>query len=137
MSFVLHPRLTAETAFIADWPLSRVLMMNDTRFAWIVLVPRRAGASEVFDLDEPARAILTSEIARAAERLKIWAAVRGNCDKINIGMIGNQVAQLHVHVVARAKGDPAWPGSVWGMGQAIPYEADELSRVIVELRGAL
>jgi diadenosine tetraphosphate (Ap4A) HIT family hydrolase len=137
MSFVLHPRLAADTAVIADWPLSRVLVMNDKRFAWIVLVPRRADVSDIFDLDETARAVLTSEIARVAERLKIWAGSRGRCDKINIGMIGNVVKQLHVHVVARAKDDAAWPGTVWGVGQAIPYGAGDLSRVVTELREAL
>lgn len=137
MSFVLHPRLAADTAVIADWPLNRVLLMNDKRFAWIVLVPRRADVSEIFDLGEAARSVLTSEIARVAERLKIWAAARGSCDKINIGMIGNVVKQLHVHVVARAKDDGIWPGTVWGVGQAVPYTAGDLSRVVGELRDAL
>jgi diadenosine tetraphosphate (Ap4A) HIT family hydrolase len=137
MSFALHPRLAADTAFIADWPLSRVLVMNDERFAWIILVPRRADVSEIFDLDEAARAVLTSGIARVSERLKIWAAARGSCDKINIGLIGNVVKQLHIHVVARTKDDAAWPGTVWGAGQAVPYGAGDLARVIAELRDTL
>lgn len=137
MAFVLHPRLTADTAVIADWSLSRVLVMNDKRFAWIILVPRRSDVGEIFDLDEASRAILTSEIARVAERIKAWAKTRGACDKVNIGMIGNLVTQLHVHVVARAKGDAAWPGTVWGAGGAIPYGAAELSRVVTELRDIL
>ena len=137
MVFVLHPRLMADTAVIADWSLSRVLVMNDKRFAWIVLVPRRSDVSEIFDLDEASRAVLTSEIARVAERIKAWARIRGACDKVNIGMIGNLVPQLHVHVVARAKGDAAWPGTVWGVGQAVPYGAAELSRVVTELRDTL
>jgi diadenosine tetraphosphate (Ap4A) HIT family hydrolase len=137
MDFMLHPRLTADTAFIADWPLCRVLLMNDNRFLWIVLVPRRPNVREVFDLDEWTREVLMSEIARAAERLKMWAASRGRCDKINIGLIGNQVPQLHAHVVARAAGDAAWPGTVWGTGRAVPYGKEELLRVITELHRAL
>ena len=105
MGFVLHPRLMADTAVIVDWSLSRVLLMNDKRFPWIVLVPRRPNVVEFFDLDETSRAQLTNEIARAGERLKGWARTHGGADKINVGMIGNLVPQLHVHVVARKKGD--------------------------------
>ena len=137
MAFVLHPRLMADTAAIADWPLSRVLLMNDKRFPWIVLVPRRPDIGEIFELDETARAVLTNEIVRVADRLKAWAKTRGPCDKLNVGMIGNLVPQLHVHVVARAKGDAAWPGTVCGAGEAVPYGAAELSRVVTELRDTL
>ena len=104
MAFVLHPRLMADTAGIADWSLSRVLLMNDKRFPWIVLVPRRPELGEFFDLDEPARGVLTGEIARVGERLKNWTKARGACDRINVGMIGNMVPQLHVHIVARVRG---------------------------------
>src|SRR5215467_14494469 len=100
MAFVLHPRLMADTTVVVDWTLSRVLLMNDKRFPWLVLVPRRPDLVELFDLDEAARAHLTSEISRAGEKLKVWAKSKGGGDKINIGMIGNQVPQLHIHVVA-------------------------------------
>lgn len=137
MAFVLHPRLMADTAGIADWSLSRVLLMNDKRFPWIVLVPRRPEISELFDLDENARTVLMTEICRVAERLKIWAKTRGGCDKINVGIIGNMVPQLHVHVIARTRGDSAWPGVAWGGGQAVRYGAAELSRMVGELRDLL
>jgi diadenosine tetraphosphate (Ap4A) HIT family hydrolase len=137
MPFMLHPRLMVDSASIADWSLSRVLLMNDKRYPWIVLVPRRADVSELFDLDEAARVTLTNEIARVSQTLKAWAKLRGGCDKINIGMIGNIVPQLHVHIVARTKGDAAWPATVWGKGEALPYGAAELERTIAELRDAL
>ena len=137
MDFDLHPRLAADTAFIADWSLSRVLLMNDKRFPWIILVPRQAGASEIFDLDQAARSMLMGEITRAGERLKPWARAQSGCDKINIGSLGNMVAQLHIHVVARAKTDAAWPGPVWGAGQPVPYYTAELARLAAELRDAL
>jgi diadenosine tetraphosphate (Ap4A) HIT family hydrolase len=137
MGFVLHPRLMADTAVIVDWSLSRVLLMNDKRFPWIVLVPRRPNIVELFDLDETSRLQLTTELARAAERLKSWAKTRGGVDKINVGIIGNLVPQLHVHVVARKKGDAVWPGTVWGAGQAEHYGAAELLRVVGEIRDAL
>ena len=137
MGFVLHLRLMTDTVHIADWSLSRVLLMNDKRYPWIVLVPRRADVTELFDLDEAARATLTSEIARAGERLKAWAKLRGGGDKINIGMIGNIVPQFHVHIVARTKSDAAWPAPVWGRGEALPYGAVELERMVAALRDAL
>lgn len=130
MDFQLHERLAADTVFIMDWPLSRLLLMNDVRFPWLILVPRRVGASEVFDLSPADLAILQEEICRAGKGLK----AQTGCAKINIGVLGNMVPQLHVHVVARNKGDGAWPGPVWGSGPAIPYELaardDFLLRVV-------
>jgi diadenosine tetraphosphate (Ap4A) HIT family hydrolase len=137
MSFKLHERLAADTAFIADWPLSRVLLMNDSRFPWLILVPRRLALLDLTDLDEAARAILMEEIGRAAVKLKEWARAHGGCERINVGAIGNIVPQLHVHVVARRIGDAAWPGVVWGSGQNIPYGTQELQRHVMELRGIL
>jgi diadenosine tetraphosphate (Ap4A) HIT family hydrolase len=91
----------------------------------------------LFDLDETSRTVLTHEIARAAERLKGWASRRGGTDKINVGIIGNLVPQLHVHVVSRKRGDAVWPGTVWGAGQPEHYGAAELMRVVGEIRDAL
>jgi len=101
MTFVLHPRLEADTGFIADWPLCRVLLMDDARFPWLILVPRRANVTEIHDLIEQDRTVLMPEISRASQSLKRWAELRGGCDKMNIAAIGNLVPQLHVHVVAR------------------------------------
>ena len=137
MAFVLHPRLMADTTVVVDWKLSRVLLMNDKRFPWLILVPRRPDLSEIFDLDEAARMQLMAELARAGEKLKAWGRARGCGDKINVANIGNMVPQLHVHVVARGKGDPAWPGTVWNAGAAVPYGAAEISRVTAELRDLL
>jgi diadenosine tetraphosphate (Ap4A) HIT family hydrolase len=116
--FALHPRLAADTAFVADWPLSRVLLMEDARYPWLVLVPRQPGLVEITDLAAPDRARLMEEVARAAE------TVRGlpHVAKLNIGALGNLVPQLHVHVLGRHPGDPAWPGPVWGHSPAMPYE---------------
>ena len=119
MPFTLHPRLAADTAFIADEPLSRVLLMNDMRYRWLILVPRRADVIELHDLDAADRATLTEEIAAASRKLKQLTGAA----KINIGALGNLVPQLHVHIVARGPGDPAWPGPVWGHSAAIPYDA--------------
>jgi len=115
--FALDPRLEADTVFVADLALCRALLMNDARFPWLILVPRRAGLCELTDLDAAGRAALTSEVAAASDALRALYAP----EKINIGALGNIVRQLHVHVVARNTSDAAWPGPVWGHGAAEPY----------------
>jgi len=131
--FHLHPRLEGDTLFVADWALSRVLLMNDARFPWLVLVPRRADLVEIYDLAHAERLVLIEEIARAGKGLKAIA----NATKINVGALGNQVQQLHVHVVARREDDPAWPCSVWGSGSAVSYDAPVADALISGLRTTL
>lgn len=127
--FMLHPRLAADTLLVAEWPLSRVVLMNDSRFPWLILVPRVAGASEMFDLEPRQQAVLMDEISRASRTLK---RVSGAA-KINVGALGNMVPQLHVHVVARNPSDAAWPGPVWGAGQAVPYAFAAADALIARL----
>jgi diadenosine tetraphosphate (Ap4A) HIT family hydrolase len=132
-SFVLHARLEADTACVADWGLSRVLLMNDARYPWLILVPRRGGLCELHDLKHAERMELIEEIARAGAGLKTLTGAA----KINVGALGNHVAQLHVHVVARRVGDAAWPGPVWGVGGAVPYETDVRNALLQRLCGEL
>jgi diadenosine tetraphosphate (Ap4A) HIT family hydrolase len=117
--FALHPQLAADTIAVGDLALSSVLLMDDARFPWFILVPRRLGASEVTDLSDEDAATLMSEI-RIATRVMLDLA---KPDKINVAALGNVVAQLHVHVVGRFRSDPAWPGPVWGHGSRAPYPA--------------
>lgn len=131
--FALDPRIDADSVPVLDLTLCSVRLQADSRFAWLVLVPRRAGAVELTDLSADDRALLTAEIASAADALKACAP----CDKINIGALGNIVSQLHVHVVARRRGDPCWPGPVWGCGAAVPYADGARQALVAKLRGAL
>jgi diadenosine tetraphosphate (Ap4A) HIT family hydrolase len=130
MSFALHPRLEADTHLAADWPLCRVLVMNDARYPWLVLVPRRDGVTEVTALEAADRAQLMDEIARAGRLVQNFPGVT----KLNIGALGNLVPQLHVHVVGRHQGDPAWPGPVWGHSSAVPYDAAVLAQILASVR---
>lgn len=130
MSFTLHPRLQADTFFIADWPLCRVLLMNDARYPWLILVPRRDGMVELMDLSVQDRVLLTEEIAKAGEVAHSCPRVT----KVNIGALGNLVPQLHVHVLGRHPGDPAWPGPVWGHSQVVPYETSARDALIAKVR---
>lgn len=128
--FTLHERLAADTAFVADWGLSRVLLMNDARYPWLILVPRRAGLVELHDLKHAERLVLIEEIARASGALKTLTAAA----KINTGALGNMVPQLHIHIVARNPGDAAWPGPVWGQGKAVAYDDAARDALVVRLR---
>lgn len=132
-SFQLHERLAADTIPVADWALSRVLLMNDARYPWLILVPRRAGLSELHDLKHAERMVLIEEINRVSLGLKTLT----NAIKINVGALGNLVPQLHIHVVARKQGDAAWPGPVWGSGSAVAYEQGVKDALLGKLRDKL
>ena len=122
-SFELDERLARDSYPIAELPLCQLRLMNDARFFWLMLIPRREGVSEVFDLKEADQRQLWHETSEMARMLKALT----QADKINVASLGNVVAQLHMHVVARRRSDAAWPGPVWGHGQAQPYDLDRLT----------
>ncbi len=115
----LDARLAAEAKCAAELGLCRILLRNEHRFPWVVLVPRRANVSESFDLNGPDCALLWGEVDAVAAALK---AVTGAA-KINIAAFGNMVPQLHIHIVARSPEDPAWPGSAVGWATPEPYSS--------------
>lgn len=133
MSFAIDPRLAADTHAIGALPFSELLLMDDARFPWVILVPRIAGARELIDLDEGDQRLLLGEIDRVARALESLLKP----DKLNIAALGNVVPQLHVHVIARFTGDAAWPNPVWGRGERIAYGARERTARIALLRTAL
>lgn len=128
--FALHSRLAADTIELGQWPLCRLLLMNDGRFPWLILVPARRGLREIHDLTAPDRAILVEEIARASAFMQQAFAA----DKMNMAALGNQVPQLHVHVIARFHGDPAWPDPIWIHGSPQPMTEDERMERIARLK---
>jgi diadenosine tetraphosphate (Ap4A) HIT family hydrolase len=126
VTFALDDRLACDAFAIGDLTLCRVLLMNDARWPWLILVPRRKGLVELIDLELADQTQLMGEAGRAARFLKS----RAKADKINLGALGNIVHQLHLHVVARTIGDPAWPGPVWGHGAARPYKEQDAQVLI-------
>lgn len=132
-TFELDARLAADTHLVGDLELSRVLLMNDARFAWLIVVPRRAGMRDLIDLAIDDQHVLLREIGVCADALRDL----DKPDKLNIAALGNVVAQLHVHVIARHEHDAAWPRPVWGAGTALHYDADALQRRLASLRAAL
>ncbi|RZA32010.1 MAG: HIT family protein [Lysobacteraceae bacterium] len=132
-NFELDPRLGADSVFIAEGPLSQVRMMDDQRFPWLVLVPRVAGACEWIDLDGAQQRLLLAEINQAGRLLRDLDGIQ----KLNIGALGNIVRQLHVHLVGRHAADAAWPGPVWGNGNASRYPPDLLQARVAHWRSLL
>jgi diadenosine tetraphosphate (Ap4A) HIT family hydrolase len=128
-AFVLNPKLDADTIEITTLPLCVVRLMNDRRFPWTILVPARPDVSEIVDLDAADRARLIEEIALVS----IVMRELFRPTKLNVGALGNVVAQLHVHVIARFASDAAWPGPAWGTTPE-PYHHDEIERTLAPLR---
>ena len=131
--FTLDSRLAADTLRVGDLPLSRVLLMNDRRYRWVILVPRRAEVTEWMDLDEADGIALWRESMQLGQVLRDLYGGR----KLNIGALGNLVPQLHLHHVVRQEDDPAWPGPVWGHSAAEPYRDREAAGILQDLRSAL
>jgi diadenosine tetraphosphate (Ap4A) HIT family hydrolase len=129
----LHPQLAQDTVPVGDLALSRVLLANDANFPWAILVPRRVGLVELIDLEENAQIQLLGEIAAAARALKSIT----ECEKLNIAALGNQVPQLHVHVIARRHSDAAWPKPVWGAAAPAAYIPAVRDGLVGALRRAL
>lgn len=131
-NFALHPRLAADSEPVTRLGLCRVLLMNDARVPWLILVPERAALTELHALPAPERTVLMEEIALASRVLERLYRP----DKVNVGALGNLVPQLHVHVIGRYRSDAAWPGPVWGSGAAIPFDAERLAAERERLRTA-
>lgn len=132
-AFELHPQLAADTFLVGNLPLSRVLLMNESRYPWLILVPERAEISEIHQLAATDRAQLWEESDLVSRQLmQLFKA-----DKLNIAALGNVVPQLHLHHIARFKTDAAWPAPVWGKFKPEPYTQDAALLLIQQLRQAL
>ncbi|MBU03143.1 MAG: hypothetical protein CME55_07595 [Halieaceae bacterium] len=131
--FKLDPRLAADTFVVGETPLSQLLLMNDARYPWLILAPRRGDITEPFELGEADQTQLWQESMRLGEAMKAHFAA----DKLNIAVLGNQVAQLHVHHIARFHADDAWPGPAWGVGSAVPYSDAVRGALMDDLRSLL
>lgn len=131
--FQLHPRLAADCAVVGDLPVSRLLLMNDQRFPWCILVPRRPDVIELHHLPATDRHTVLDEIEAVSTVLLTHVGIT----KLNIGALGNLVPQLHVHVVGRSPADAAWPGPVWGSGTAESYEPRALAAEVAQWKAAL
>ncbi len=131
--FELNPRLEADTDWVLDLQLSRVLLMNDSRYPWLILVPRIPNVREWLDLSSTDQALLLAEQLQVSQCLQTLLSP----DKLNIATLGNIVPQLHLHIIARFETDFAWPSPVWGRGDSVRYPPDEKVALLAHYRSAL
>jgi len=126
VNFELNARLKADTFFVGDLPLSQMLLMNDSRYPWVILVPRRADITEIHQLSDEDQPQLLHESSAVSQFILENFPVT----KMNVAVLGNMVPQLHMHHIGRNENDPAWPGPVWGHSPAVPYEQANADKVI-------
>ncbi|RRJ84164.1 HIT domain-containing protein [Aestuariirhabdus litorea] len=128
--YQLDPQLSRDTLRVGEFPLCSLLLMNDNHYPWFILVPRRAGVQEIYQLAEEDRQQLLWESCYVSEKLKdLYSA-----DKMNLAALGNMVPQLHLHHVVRYKTDAAWPAPVWGAVKATPYTEQQLAETMQRLK---
>ena len=120
MSFILHSKLAADTFEVLSLEVSQLLLMNDARYPWLILVPQVSGMRDLHNLSTKQYQAVTQEIVQVSEVLESLAQAH----KMNVGALGNMVPQLHIHIIARQTNDAAWPAPVWGVGEAQPYSQD-------------
>lgn len=133
MTFVLNETLEKDSVFVADLPLSQVRLLKNAAWPWVMLIPRRNNMRDVIDLTIDEQHQLTDEIAQVSFVMRSLC----NSHKLNVANLGNVVSQLHVHVVARFEGDPAWPAPIWGSGFSEEYDAQKMQNIVSALQKAL
>jgi diadenosine tetraphosphate (Ap4A) HIT family hydrolase len=120
--FILDERLKNDTVCLGQFPLSLLLMSRDANYPWCILVPRREGVKELYELGDGDIAQLVKESRHLS--LVLMALFQG--DKLNVAALGNMVPQLHLHHIVRHRGDAAWPGAVWGAVPALAFSTGSL-----------
>ncbi|MBN9672814.1 HIT domain-containing protein [Roseibium aggregatum] len=131
--FTINARLEGDSYFVTNLSLCSVRLMKDANYPWLLLVPCRPDLVEIIDLEEEDQQQLMREIVLASKALRSVT----DCEKLNVGALGNQVSQLHVHVIGRFRSDSAWPGPVWGVVPAEPYDPEAAETLIERLQDEL
>ena len=136
MAFKLDKRLEGDSFLAVTHKHIQIRLADDTRYFWVILVPaisldhNSTFVSEIHDLPAPVAADLWSISSNVSKWLKAYT----KADKINIAALGNVVSQLHLHIVARQRSDPAWPAPIWGHGAMDPLETSERDRRLASLQ---
>jgi diadenosine tetraphosphate (Ap4A) HIT family hydrolase len=123
--YKLDERLQQDTFLLASLPLCELLLLNNAHYPWLILVPRREGVTEIYQLEQTDR----DQLWRESHQLSVWMADYFRFDKLNIGALGNVVSQLHLHHVGRRRNDPAWPGPVWGQHPSQAYVTEAIEKI--------
>jgi len=132
-NFILHDKLAEDTFEVLTLKISRLLLMNDARYPWLILVPQVCDMRDLHNLSPDEYLAVTNEITKVLEVLESVTKAH----KMNVGALGNMVPQLHIHIIARQTNDAAWPGPVWGVGEAQPYSQDDADTLIQQIASKL
>ena len=132
-AFKLDPQLEQDTVLVADWHLCQVRLMNDSRYPWVILIPKVEDVYEIHQLADEQQQLLLGESVRLSKALEQLFVPH----KLNVAALGNMVRQLHIHHIVRFEDDASFPRPVWGVGDAVPYEAEALSETVNGLQIAL
>lgn len=120
--FNLHPQLVKDCFELAELPLCKLLLCNDSAYPWFILVPKVNDITDIYQLDWQQQQQLLNESSLLSELLmQVFSG-----DKMNVAALGNVVEQLHMHHVVRYKDDVSWPKPIWGQQPLTPYSSDEL-----------
>ena len=133
-SFTLHSRLAVGSHFLGRAADCQVLLKDNACFPWLLIVPEVADGVEDLHQLEPAR---YAEVMELVRELSLFVSAYFKPDKLNVACIGNQVRQMHIHVVGRSEGDAAWPGTVWASSVKSPWETDRVDAIRHAARAAL
>ena len=131
--FILHSKLAADTFEVLRLEVGQLLLMNDARYPWLILVPQVSDMRDLHNLSTKQYQAVTQEIAQVSEVLESVTQAH----KMNVGALGNMVPQLHIHIIARQTNDAAWPAPVWGVGEAQPYSQDAAKTLIQQIASKL
>ncbi|HEY8961323.1 MAG TPA: HIT family protein [Luteolibacter sp.] len=132
MAFTLHPRLANGTFDLGRIGISRLLLKNNALFPWFLLVPEVEGdVEDLHQLDEEQYA----DVIAAIRRVSQFIADYFQPEKLNVASIGNQVRQMHIHLVGRSSADPAWPGTVWAFEGKQPYAPEQIEAIRLAAAG--
>jgi diadenosine tetraphosphate (Ap4A) HIT family hydrolase len=133
-SFTLHSRLAAGSHFLGRAADCQVLLKENASFPWLLIVPEVADGVEDLHQLEPAR---YAEVMELVRELSLFVSGYFKPDKLNVACIGNQVRQMHIHVVGRSEGDAAWPGTVWASTVKSPWKPGRVGEIREAARAAL
>lgn len=131
--FTLHPRLAKGSHPLGRASGCHILLKDNALFPWILIVPEVAeGIEDLHQLEDDRFAEVTV-LVRVVSR---FVSDHFRPDKLNVACIGNQVRQMHIHIVGRSEGDPAWPGTVWAFDGKEPYDPARVEVIREAWRGA-
>ena len=127
--FKINNKFLKSSHHIIDLKLCSVRLHDNSKFPWLILIPKRKNVTDISDLNSKDQILLMKEIVFVSKLMKKLFKT----SKLNIEKIGNIVPQLHIHIISRKKNDSSWPLSVWVV-KGKKYSAKNLKEVLNKIR---